>query len=305
MQATPLCAVFLLALTAAACDYDASQLRRPGTSASATSTATQTSWPEDTATLTSTSTQSTSASDTSTASLSSTSTATDSPAATATATATASTSELRALFTFDESSGTSANDGSGRGNQAKVNGTWVSGVSGFAVRDSGAYGGAVLVTHSPSLVLDGSNYSFEAWIKPRAVSAGWGSGSAWRWIFDKAVYMGAFDYGFYVSGSPATKVCFTVVANTAGFCANYAFKDETWTHVALTSDAGTWRLYVNGTVVGTQGGHGAPLPSSTADLYLGLAATLDLDNVQIWARTRTPAEICADAGKTLSGFTCS
>jgi hypothetical protein len=195
-------------------------------------------------------------------------------------------------------------DKSGRGNNGKLNGTVVTGVSGSGVRDSGGgFGGSsVTVPNSSSLSLAGTPYSLEAWVKPRLVPPM--TYSNWRSIFYKAVYSGTWEYNLYVSGAPASKVCFSNAAN-GDFCANYAFKDDTWVHVAMTCDtAGVWRLYVNGTVLGSQGGHTTPLNSSTVDLVLGSASFLDLDVTQIWGRLRSQAEICADASKTWNGTAC-
>lgn len=171
------------------------------------------------------------------------------------------------------------------------------------MRDSGGFSGAVAVTNSTSLSLAGSAYSFEAWIKPHPVPPT--ANSNWRTVLYKAVFGGSMDYGLYLFGAPASKLCFTTILNNVGYCVISNFRDDTWAHVAMTCDTtGIWRLYVNGTQLGSQSGHTANLDSTSADLVLGFGAYMDLDTVQIWARVRAPSEICADASKTWSGTAC-
>jgi hypothetical protein len=209
---------------------------------------------------------------------------------------------LRLLYTFDDDSGSTISDKSGLANSGKLNGTLVAGVSGLGVRAGDGYTGAVTVPNSPSLSLAKTTYSLEAWIKPRAVPSG--GYADLRFIICKAAYGGTWEYILYVSGSPASSLCFTT-AFYGDFCEDHSFKDDTWAHVAMTCDeSGVWRLYVNGVLLSSQTGHSASLNSGSADLLLGTSSYADLDNVQIWGRVRTPAEICADANKSWSGFSC-
>jgi hypothetical protein len=205
---------------------------------------------------------------------------------------------LRALYLFDENGGTLARDRSSYGNNGSVAGTWVAGVSGSAVRTSGT-NAIVTIPNSTSLAFTGSDFSLEAWVKPSPITVGL---TSWRWVITKFMTTPG-GYGLYMAQSPATQLCMATYALTP-YCSNNAFADGVWAHVAAVASGPTWRLYVNGTLMGSQGGYGAALGLGTSEVALGVGANLDLDNVQIWSRARTQAEICVDAGKSWIAGTC-
>ena len=79
---------------------------------------------------------------------------------------------------------------------------------------------------------------------------------------------------------------------------------NTWTHVALTYDGTTLRLYVNGTQVATQAATGA-IQSSTNPLWIGGNRPYGeyfqglIDEVRVYNRALTPAEIQADMSTSI------
>jgi hypothetical protein len=205
---------------------------------------------------------------------------------------------LRASYLFDENGGTVAWDQSSYGNSGSVAGTWVTGVSGSAVRTSGV-NAIVTIPNSASLAFSGKDFSLEAWVRPSPVTVG---SAAWRWVITKFMTTPG-GYGMYMAQSPATQLCMATYKLTP-FCIDNAFADGVWAHVAAVATGPTWQLYVNGTCLGSQSGNGADLVLGTSVVALGLGASLDLDNVQIWSRARTQAEICADAGRNWLAGAC-
>ena len=165
-----------------------------------------------------------------------------------------------AAYAFDEGSGTTVADASGNGNTGTLsNVTWATG---------GRYGNAlsfngtsarVNVPNSSSLQLT-SGMTLEAWVNPLSVS------SAWRDV----IYKGNDNY--YLegtsgnSGRPAGGGTFGGTAAEAYGLSSLA--PGAWSHLALTYDGTTLRLYVNGTLVGSQAKPGA-IATSTNQLQIG------------------------------------
>ena len=168
----------------------------------------------------------------------------------------AATPGLVAAYAFDEGSGSTVADASGNGNNGTIaNATWVA---------TGKYGGAlsfngsssrVTVPDSASLHLS-SAMTLEAWVDPATTTA------AWRDV----IYKGNDNY--YLegtsdqSGRPGGGGTFGTIYGTSALPVN------TWTHLAVTYDKTTVRLYVNGTQVSTLAATGA-IASSTNPLSIG------------------------------------
>jgi hypothetical protein len=78
---------------------------------------------------------------------------------------------------------------------------------------------------------------------------------------------------------------------------------NTWTHVALTFDGSTSRLYQNGSLTGTAGGGN---PNTSATFYMGYWPGYgrffkgSLDEFRIWSGARTGAEISANMGSEIA-----
>ena len=158
-------------------------------------------------------------------------------------------SGLVAAYGFNEGTGTAVTDASGNGNGGTVsNTTWA---------PAGKYGGAlsfngtnarVDIPSSASLQLT-TGMTLEAWVSPTTASG------AWRDV----IYKGADNYYLEgtssVGGNPAGGGTFGG-ANANAFAPS-PLATGAWSYLALTYDGATLRLYVNGTLVGSQAAAGA------------------------------------------------
>ena len=167
---------------------------------------------------------------------------------------------LVAAYSFDEGSGSTVTDASGNGN--------VGSLVGAAWSFSGKYGGAlsftgsnarVDVANSSSLQLT-SGMTLEAWVKP-AVSS-----SAWRDV----IYKGNDNYYLEASsdsgGAPAAGGL--IGGSYGNVFGTTILPTNTWTYLAVTYDGGTLRLYINGTLSGSQAKTGS-ITTSTNPLQIG------------------------------------
>jgi N,N-dimethylformamidase beta subunit-like protein/uncharacterized protein DUF4082/concanavalin A-like lectin/glucanase superfamily protein/fibronectin type III domain protein/BACON domain-containing protein/Big-like domain-containing protein len=200
---------------------------------------------------------------------------------------------------FDEATGATATDASGRAHAGTINGaTRVSG---------GRYGGALsfdgvndLVTVADTNALDLTNgMTLEAWIQPTAV------GAAWRTVLIKE-QPGNLIYALYAgdgAGRPASHIFTTADRGISGTTATPV---GTWTHLAATYDGANLRLYVNGTQVATRAQTGN-IRASTGALRIGgnnvWAEWFSglIDEVRIYNRALTAAEIQTDMTAPVSG----
>lgn len=158
--------------------------------------------------------------------------------------------------------------------------TFVSGKLGMAAR----IGATSTISIPENSLLDPTAITIEAWINPSQLpAAGTRAG-----IADNNG-----QYGFFLQPGGALQ-CIGLTA-TANIAANV------WTHVACTYD-GTTRLYAGGIQVGATAGGGGNLGSGgttgtsiAGDNPSGSPLNGDIDQLRIFKRARTAAEICAAA----------
>jgi hypothetical protein len=157
------------------------------------------------------------------------------------------TGVLTTYLKFDEVSGSTAADSSGNGWDAMLyNGpSWVSGVYGNAVSlvsSSSQYG------MFPDGVVSGLNdFTIAAWIQVTSFAD-------WARIFDFGT--GADNYMFLCpqAGGTTGLPRFAIRTPSIGeqvINSSTALSVNTWTHVAITLSGKTGRMYLNGTLVGT------------------------------------------------------
>ncbi len=146
---------------------------------------------------------------------------------------------------FDEATGPSVVDASGRGN----NGT----IAGATRTTSGRFGSALTfdgvndwVTVPDSASLDLSNRAtLEAWVNPTAL------GSAWRTVLLKE-QPGQLVYALYANNDIARPSGHLFTTGDLFSSGNAALPLNTWSHLAMTWDGATLRLFVGGNQVATR-----------------------------------------------------
>jgi hypothetical protein len=202
---------------------------------------------------------------------------------------------LVAGYGFEDTSGTTAKD---------VMGAHDGQVTGAARTAGGRFGQSlsfdgvddwVTVPHNAALDL-GSGMTLEAWVKPSALST-------WRSVIQKE-RTGSFDYALYASTDASSPAARVFTANGIDAAAPSALLTTTWTHLAMTWDGSTVRLFVDGAEVAAQAAPG-PLVTSTGALRIGGNSQRSewftglVDEVRVYARPLTGAEITADMNRPI------
>ncbi|PYM89329.1 MAG: hypothetical protein DME04_26630 [Candidatus Rokuibacteriota bacterium] len=212
--------------------------------------------------------------------------------------ASAQTSGLVAAYGFSEGAGPTVADGSGNNNTGTLGSgvTWTAaGRYGSALVFNGA--GFVTVPNAAALQLT-TAMTLSAWVNPTTVS------SAWRDV----IYKGNDNY--YLSGT-STNASRPAGGGTFGGTTietygTAALAVNTWTHLAVTYDGATVRLYVNGAQVSSLARTGA-LTTSTNALQIGGDSIWGqyfqgmIDEVRVYNRALSAAEIGTDMSTAVGG----
>ncbi len=199
---------------------------------------------------------------------------------------------------FDETSGTGVTDGSGRGN----NGT----ISGATRTPSGRFGSGltfdgvndwVTVPDSASLDLS-TRATLEAWVFPTAL------GSAWRTVLIKE-QPGQLVYALYANNDLLRPSGHLFTTGDLWSNGSTQLQLNAWSHLAMTWDGTTQRLFVNGNQVASRALTGT-LPNSTGVLRFGGNAVWSewfagrLDELRVYDRALTQADVQADMTRPVS-----
>jgi len=173
-------------------------------------------------------------------------------------------------------------DGSPSMNQ--ISGTLIAyeaGVSGMAVR----VGATSVVTVVEDDSTDPLAITMETWVKPDAAGGGY--------LLDNDN-----QYSLRVAG---TSLSCLVVGQTSAFpsASGGSVPADVWTHVACTYSAATGlRIYVNGTLAGTDSSDGALRDLGTTGIAIGRDNPTGtnfhgvIDELRIWSVVREASEIC-------------
>lgn len=199
---------------------------------------------------------------------------------------------LTARWSFDEGSGTSSLDQSGRGNHAVLmNGAgWTNGISGTAAQFDGVNDYADLGTDGFALT---GECTVSLWLNPAV------SGGRRMVVFQRGPYIAPVMID--IESDRRLRVGIRPV----GAGVSYAYSTTTisagaWYHVALTWTGGQLRLYVNGLLDAS-----STTPGTALDLSGSVLATLGstpligspyagaLDEVRIYNRALSAAEVTA------------
>jgi fibronectin type 3 domain-containing protein len=201
-------------------------------------------------------------------------------------------SGLVLAYSFDQGSGTTVPDSSGKGNTGTLaSTTWST---------AGKYGGALIfngssswVTAADNATLDLTNgMTLEGWVSPTA------AGTVWRTVIIKQS-TNALVYSLYANTNtsrPSGHVFTSTEFDTRG---TSAVPLNAWSFLAATYDGATLRFYVNGTQVSSKAVTGS-MPNSTGALRIGGNSIWGeyfaglIDNVRVYNRALSASEIQTD-----------
>ena len=200
-------------------------------------------------------------------------------------------SGLVAAYSFNDGSGAQTRDSSGQGNTGTIAGaTWTTnGKFGSALSFDGT-SSWVTIADANSLDLT-TGMTIEAWVSPS-------SGTAWRAVVLKET-SGGLAYALYSANNGSRPAGYVHTTTDVGVAGTAAVPLSTWTHLALTYDGATLRMYVNGILVKSGSASGAVVTSSGplriggdsvwGEYFRGL-----IDEVRIYNRALTGGEIQTD-----------
>lgn len=202
---------------------------------------------------------------------------------------------LRLCIDFEDTP-SFAEDGSGRGHHATTTSVAVMNRAAEQAVLVGAASRVVVAEHADLDLVDALTVSM--WMRADALD------SAAQYLLDN-------NRQYAVSYQPDGQIRCGLGSTTVDSLISYF--DQAWHHVACTYDGQRLKVFVDGSV---QGCTAASTIATTGAEGLAIGANLDagptysgqfiggLDNVQVFARAWTPAELCTTAGSTLCNASC-
>src|SRR5262245_12200650 len=196
-----------------------------------------------------------------------------------------------AAYGFEEGTGTSASDSTGNSNTGTLaSATWApAGKFGKAVSFNGT---SSRVNVADSAVLDLTvGLTLEAWVNPASLTD-------WHSVIMKETATG-LAYALYAHDGARPAAYIHVGSTDIDVTGATSLPLNTWSHLAATYDGSNFRLYVNGSQVGTRAVTGA-IATSASPLRIGGNQPWGesfqgaIDEVRIYGRALTVAEIQAD-----------
>ncbi|GII81382.1 hypothetical protein Sru01_63640 [Sphaerisporangium rufum] len=204
---------------------------------------------------------------------------------------------LVAAYGMQEGTGTTVGDSSGRNNTgAARDTTWATGRFGTALSFNGT-SSRVTVPDAAALRLTNA-MTLSAWVQPTAL------GESWRTVMMKEHAAGG-SYGLYASNGAVPAAWLLNAGGPGGAEGTAPLPLRQWSHLAVTYDGGTSRLYVNGTEVGQEAVTG-PLVTDDGVLriggndYWGEYFSGLIDEVRIYNRAQSAPEIQTDMNTPIS-----
>jgi glucose/arabinose dehydrogenase len=207
---------------------------------------------------------------------------------------------LVAAYNFNDGSGNTLIDRTGHGLNGTLTGpTWTAaGRNGGALSFDGVNDSVRVNDHNDLDLRTGM--TVEAWVRPTAL------GNGWRTVVFKE-QPGHMTYALYAGTDTGRPTGQAYVGGERDARGPSGIPLNTWTHLATSYDGSTVRLYVNGSEVRALGANGS-MAVSTGPLKLGGNAIFGsewfagaMDDVRIYNRALTPAEIQGDMGTPVTG----
>lgn len=210
-----------------------------------------------------------------------------------------------AAYSFNASSGTVLADVSGNNHTVNLmNGPiWSSGKFGNSLSFDGSNDLGIAAASNTALNLTNNRFTLSAWIYPR-------TNSGYRMIVNKPYGSGHsapyFDWSMHRQASSGRLTAW-LGCDRRQLTSNASTPLDAWTHVAVTYDGVALRHYINGVLDRTTSVSCAITNTNSRPIRIGANGAGKevmnglIDDVRIYARTLTAAEIQADMSAGLGG----